>query len=108
MSWWPQPAVQVTCLCRHSAAAAAAAAAILLHPCCSMYAQDESPGLPAPIQANISSGLIHLWGLDVPLPIRGTGYFEVVYLDDRLRVFRSGGALAVQVKQHYLQEQGLI
>lgn len=69
---------------------------------------NDTPGLPQPIQANISSGLIHLWGLDIPLPIRGTGYFEVLYLDDRLRVFRSGGALAVQVKQQYLQEQGLI
>ncbi len=70
--------------------------------------QDDSVSLPKPIQANIISGLIHLWGLDIPLPIRGTGYFEVVYLDDRLRVFRSGGALAVQVKEQYLQEQGLL
>lgn len=72
------------------------------------HVQDDSVSLPKPIQANIRSGLIHLWGLDIPLPIRGTGYFEVVYLDDRLRVFRSGGALAVQVKQQYLQEQGLL
>lgn len=70
--------------------------------------QDDSLDLPKPIQANIRSGLIHLWGLDIPLPIRGTGYFDVVYLDDRLRVFKSGGALAVQVKQQYLQQQGLI
>jgi ATP-dependent RNA helicase DDX54/DBP10 len=70
--------------------------------------QDDSLDLPKAIQANISTGLIHLWGLDIPLPIRGTGYFEVVYLDDRLRVFKSKGALAVQVKQEYLQKQGLI
>jgi len=70
--------------------------------------QDDSPSLPKPIQANISSGCIHVFGVDIPLPIRGTGLFEVVYLDERVRVFRSGGALAVQVKEEYLREQGLL
>lgn len=70
--------------------------------------QDNSPILPKTIQANITSGLLHLFGLDIPLPIRGTGRFEVLYLDERLRVFRSGGALAVQVKEQYLQEQGVL
>lgn len=69
---------------------------------------DDSPSLPKPIQANISSGCIHVFGVDIPLPIRGTGLFEVVYLDERVRVFRSGGALAVQVKEEYLREQGLL
>lgn len=38
-------------------------------------------------------------GARVPLPIQGTGQFTIVYLDDQLRVFRSGGALAVQVRE---------
>eukprot|EP00878_Enallax_costatus_P004452 GHUV01004692.1.p1 GENE.GHUV01004692.1~~GHUV01004692.1.p1 ORF type:complete len:249 (+),score=59.85 GHUV01004692.1:276-1022(+) len=64
---------------------------------------EETTVLPIPVQANISSGLLHLFGLDIPLPIRGTGRFDVVYLDDKLRVFRSGGAISVQVKQQYLE-----
>lgn len=81
---------------------------LLLLLCVHAPVQDDSVSLPKSIQANITSGNIHVWGLDIPLPIRGTGYFEVVYLDDRLRVFRSGGALAVQVKEQYLADQGLI
>ncbi len=62
--------------------------------------QDEAvKSCPKSLQANISSGLINLWGLQVPLPIKGSGVFEVLYLDDELRVFRSGLTYAVQVKE---------
>eukprot|EP00775_Hariotina_reticulata_P005867 gene5867-6108_t len=67
---------------------------------------DSSAICPKKIQANISSGMIHVLGFDVPLPIKGTGEFEVVYLDDRIRIFRSGRAISVQVKQSYLVDQG--
>lgn len=55
------------------------------------------------MQANITSGNLHLFGLDVPLPIRGVGTFEVLYLDDSLRIFRSFGSYAVQVRRDRLQ-----
>lgn len=64
--------------------------------------------LPKRIQANISAGQLHIAGLTIPLPIRGTGYFEVMYLDERLRVFRSGGAIAVQVKEQVLLQLGVV
>lgn len=73
-----------------------------------LSSQDGSRSLPKAIRANIQSGLVHVAGLDIRLPIRGTGRFEVVYLDERLRVFRSGGALAVQVKQRLLEELGVL
>lgn len=60
------------------------------------------------MQANITSGLLHIFGLDIPLPIRGTGQFEVLYLDEKLRVFRSGRAISVQVKQQYLETSDLL
>ncbi|KAF6254802.1 hypothetical protein COO60DRAFT_1634660 [Scenedesmus sp. NREL 46B-D3] len=67
-----------------------------------------SSNLPAPIQANIRSGLLHVLGLDIPLPIRGTGRFEVAWLDGNLRVFRSSGAVTVQIRQQYLADAGLL
>jgi hypothetical protein len=70
--------------------------------------QDDSLSLPAPIQANISSGLLHILGLDIPLPIKGTGQFEVVWLDSNLRVFRSSGAVSVQIRRQYLVDEGLL
>uniref|UniRef100_A0A383WJ09 Plastid lipid-associated protein/fibrillin conserved domain-containing protein n=1 Tax=Tetradesmus obliquus TaxID=3088 RepID=A0A383WJ09_TETOB len=69
---------------------------------------DDASSLPAAIQANISSGLLHVLGLDIPLPIKGTGQFEVVWLDTNLRVFRSSGAVSVQIRQQYLADAGLI
>lgn len=36
----------------------------------------------------------------MPLPIKGSGVFEVLYLDDELRIFRSKpDTYAVQVKE---------
>jgi len=61
--------------------------------------------------AHIKSGKIIIedqnnattWRKALPLPIRGSGEFQVVYLDSRLRIFRSQiigslSSLAVQVK----------
>jgi hypothetical protein len=70
--------------------------------------QDDGVNLPAAIQANISSGLLHILGLDIPLPIRGSGQFEVAWLDSNLRVFRSSGAVTVQIRQQYLADAGLL
>ncbi|KAG2453734.1 hypothetical protein HYH02_001945 [Chlamydomonas schloesseri] len=61
---------------------------------------DDSAVTPKAIRANIRSGRLVAWGLDVPLPIAGSGLFEVVFVDEQvgLRVFRSSGRYAVQVR----------
>lgn len=66
--------------------------------------QDDSTQLPKRVEANITSGQLHAFGLTLQLPIRGTGYFEVIFLGEQLRVFRSGNALAVQVKESCLSQ----
>ena len=72
---------------------------------CFMPPQDDSElSCPKRIRANIEGGLLHLRGWELPLPfIRGSGQFEVVFLSDQLRLFRSGGSLAVQVKASLLE-----
>ncbi|KAI8469863.1 MAG: hypothetical protein J3K34DRAFT_521872 [Monoraphidium minutum] len=64
---------------------------------------DDGAATPKAIRADIAFGSLHAFGRDIPLPIRGSGRFEVMYLDDTLRVFRSGGSISVQVKKSELQ-----
>ena len=45
--------------------------------------QDDAKNMPKTIQANIQTGQLHILGFDVPLPIRGTGFFEVRASDVR-------------------------
>ena len=71
-------------------------------PALTFLTQDDSEQCPVAIRADIEEGRLGLWGLEVPLPIRGSGRFEVLFLDDGLRIFRSGGSLAVQIKSTYL------
>jgi hypothetical protein len=59
--------------------------------------------LPKTLQANIQTGRLVAWGLDVPLPIAGSGKFEVLYVGEGLRLFRSGGRTVVQVRQDRLE-----
>ncbi|GBF91172.1 metallo-dependent phosphatase [Raphidocelis subcapitata] len=67
---------------------------------------DPSGGAgPQAVRADIERGALHAFGLDIPLPIRGSGRFEVLYLDDALRVFRSGNAVTVQMKRSELQQR---
>ncbi len=57
------------------------------------------------IRADITSGRLRAWALDLPLPISGSGTFEVLYVDERLRLFRSNGTTyAVQVRADLLPE----
>ncbi|KAG2486135.1 hypothetical protein HYH03_015228 [Edaphochlamys debaryana] len=64
---------------------------------------DDSPVLPKTIRANIASGRLVAWGLDLPLPfIAGTGLFDVLYIDDSLRIFRSSNRFAVQIRKDAL------
>jgi len=60
--------------------------------------QDDLACCPKLIRANIRGGLLQLWSWTLPLPIMGSGIFEVTYIDDALRIFRSGTSLSVQVK----------
>jgi hypothetical protein len=66
------------------------------------------PPPPTHTHTRTHEGALHVLGTTIPLPIRGTGVFDVVYLGPQLRVFRSGGALAVQVREAFLQQQGLL
>ena len=60
--------------------------------------------MPQPVRADIEAGALFAFGREVALPIRGSGRFEVAYLDADLRVFRSGGSVSVQVRKGYLAE----
>lgn len=76
------------------------------------YQPQVAPGSPTPpqcpvlVQAQIYQGTLHVGSsARLPLPIRGTGRFEVLYCDDKLRVFRSGSTLTVQVREALLDTQ---
>lgn len=60
--------------------------------------QGASATTPQRVKAYISSGNLRAFGRDIALPIKGTGEFEVLYCDGSVRVFRSSGSLAVQVR----------
>lgn len=67
--------------------------------------QGDARTTPVTIRADITSGRLRAWALDLPLPISGSGTFEVLYVDERLRVFRSNGdTYAVQVRADLLPE----
>jgi hypothetical protein len=56
--------------------------------------------MPVRVKASIQSGRLGLGPLQFDLPIRGEGMFEVMYLDSKLRIFKSGAqAVVVQVRQ---------
>ena len=62
-----------------------------------------SKSTPARFTARIRRGTLAVGALRLPLPIAGEGSFEVAYVDDRLRVFRSSTGLAVQVPRAVVQ-----
>ncbi|GFR43624.1 hypothetical protein Agub_g4723 [Astrephomene gubernaculifera] len=65
----------------------------------SYEAVDDRALTPKTIRARIRSGRLVAGPLALPLPISGSGLFQVLYVDSQLRLFRSGaGALAVQVR----------
>lgn len=63
---------------------------------------DGATNMPKAVKANIQQGNLHIFGFDIPLPIKGTGMFEVMYLDDTLRIFKSGASYAVQAREDRL------
>ena len=68
--------------------------------------QGDNTSLPKLVKANISGGQIEAWGRKVPLPISGTGFFSVMYVDDTMRVFsdQKKGTVSVQVKADKLRQ----
>eukprot|EP00983_Pelagomonas_calceolata_P020146 635550-Pelagomonas_calceolata.AAC.4 len=60
------------------------------------HAQGEASSLPVTVQANIEEGRLYFFGKELPLPIKGKGLFTILYIDDKVRIFRSGKSYAVQ------------
>jgi hypothetical protein len=54
------------------------------------------------VTATIRSGELVLGSWRLGLPISGQGSFRILYCDGDLRVFQSGGAQVVQVRQELL------
>ncbi len=69
----------------------------------SLSVQDQTKKMPVLVRADIQSGQLEAFGRSFALPIRGSGYVSVAYLDDCLRVLRdSRGGVAVQLREDVL------
>ena len=68
--------------------------------------QDEETNLPKLIKANISGGELVAWGKRIPVPISGTGFFSIMYVDDTVRVFsdQKKGTVSVQIQADRLRQ----
>ncbi|GAX74758.1 hypothetical protein CEUSTIGMA_g2205.t1 [Chlamydomonas eustigma] len=65
--------------------------------------EDDSLNCPKRIKVKIEGGLLRLRDTEIQLPfIQGTGTFDVMYVDECLRIFRSGNSLVVQIKKSFL------
>jgi len=64
--------------------------------------EGEASSLPVTVQANIEEGRLYFFGKELPLPIKGKGLFTILYIDDKVRIFRSGKSYAVQVQRDEL------
>lgn len=68
--------------------------------------QDSHTNLPKLVKANITGGQIQAWGRTIPLPISGTGFFSIMYVDDAVRVFsdQKKGTVSVQLQADKLRQ----
>ena len=68
--------------------------------------QDSATNLPKLVKANVKGGQIVAWGRSIPLPISGTGFFSIMYVDDAVRVFsdQKKGTVSVQVRADRLRQ----
>jgi hypothetical protein len=66
--------------------------------------QDDSRALPKAVDVSVTGGALHAWGRRLPLPIRGKGTFTIAYLDDKVRLFRGGKSLSLQIRQDALEQ----
>jgi hypothetical protein len=61
--------------------------------------------MPVLIRAEIEGGELRAFGRTLPLPIRGSGYVSVAYLDDCVRVLQDRrGGVAVQMREDRLRQ----
>ena len=68
-------------------------------------AQGQTEVTPVLVKASVERGMLHAFGRDIPLPIRGSGYVNVAYLGEALRVLQNRtGAVTVQVREDRLQQ----
>ena len=67
--------------------------------------QGQTSRMPVLVKATVQEGHLHAFGRDIPLPIRGSGYVSVMYVDGVLRVLQNRtGAVTVQLRKDRLQE----
>lgn len=68
-------------------------------------AQGQTQVTPVLVKASVERGALHAFGRDILLPIRGSGYVNVAYLSEALRVLQNrSGAVTVQVREDRLQQ----
>lgn len=73
-----------------------------------VFIQGDSSNTPVEIEATVEKGALHLFGLRIPLPIKGSGKVNLVYIDNKskiMRIFNSQGSISVQVREDWLQNQ---
>lgn len=59
--------------------------------------------MPVLVRADIDSGELAAFGRTIALPIQGSGYVSIAYLDDCLRVLQDRrGGVAVQLREDLL------
>lgn len=68
--------------------------------------QDSKTNLPKLVKTNVSGGEIVAWGKRIPLPISGSDFFSIMYVDDTVRVFsaQKKGAVSVQIQADRLRQ----
>lgn len=59
--------------------------------------QEDATSLPMRIVASVATGQLIAFGFNIPLPIKGSGLVDLLYLDQDVRIFRSPqGSVTVQ------------
>lgn len=66
------------------------------------YEPQGKGNLPKTLNVTINKGSLHAWGKVIPLPISGTGSTELMFSDERIRIFYAKGSYAVQVRESAL------
>ena len=71
-----------------------------------MCMQGQTSITPVLVKATVEQGCLHAFGRDIPLPICGSGYVSVMYLDGVLRVLQTRSwAVTVQLRKDRLQQE---
>uniref|UniRef100_A0A7S2TEY8 Uncharacterized protein n=1 Tax=Lotharella oceanica TaxID=641309 RepID=A0A7S2TEY8_9EUKA len=64
---------------------------------------------PASFMAEVTGATVAAFGRSFHVPLKGQGAFEVLYVDETLRIFRSkgSGGLTVQVRAELFPEEDI-